>query len=1040
MDFSGEMADEILKIFQIESEEIINRLNNSLLLLEQKPNDKDAILLLFRDAHTLKGASRMVGFTNVQTVAHKMEDILGLAKENKIQITSNVINTLYQTVDFMSDLILKSIEKGKEIRPKNISEKLTILENIENNPEVASQGEETDDFNSECLINNANKINDLISEILFYLMSLQTNKQDDLIKNALALITELHKHFKEINHFEIKNTIEDIKAKLEFTTKASSELTSQEVDQLQEKMDDVISKIIPIYELYNLELVDYYSIAFEKAANPEISNQQPKIEIEKSKIEEQEILPIEDIISIEKEIEPIEFIEEKPKTSTNISEIVASIAELQSGTGSPSEIQTLITDFENNCDNKEIKEITKMVTKILDFISQNEISPDEDTISVLSQSLDYCGKILEGNADKANQEFFIQRLTIVQQVLEINQNQESEKKSITKGSFKIKNKLDDFPKIYNTGDIKTLRVDSEKLDTLINQVNELTVTKIKTQKHLQELKIVNKELEEWQKIATKAINYLKYYDKKYFQTTQTETPISFFMKQLLTLFNENNKRVSDATGNLSSLQRTIQEDDTKMGVIIDNLGNMVKDVRILPLATVFHLFGRMVRDIAQEKNKKIDLEIVGSETSTDKKIIEEIKTPLIHIIRNAIDHGIETPEERIALGKNEAGKIILSAAQKGNKVLIEIKDDGKGLNTEKIKEKAVQKGYLTSEEINTMTDEQITNIIFAPGFSTGDEITNISGRGIGLDVVQSKIAQLNGKVKMVSEVNRGCCVQIELPTTMSTIKAFLVKSGKQTFAIPMETINTVLRKRPDEIIHSKDKKSIVFKDKTVHLHDLAEILNLKHPQKEKTKEIIVILEVDNKIMALSVDKLIGDQEILHKKLSSPLYKIKNISGLTTLASGETCLILNITDIIKSGLNKKLIEVNKNPLALTSSYKILLVDDSITTRTLERNILQKAGYNIEVAQHPIEALEKMKSTCFDMIISDIEMPEMNGLEFLEKLKTNENYADIPVIMVSSLISEDYKKRAAELGAEKYIVKGEFEQDSFQETIKAILTRN
>ncbi len=686
------------------------------------------------------------------------------------------------------------------------------------------------------------------------------------------------------------------------------------------------------------------------------------------------------------------------------------------------------------------KDVFHRIINILQFVEDNEIQIDEDIASVLNLSLDYCNNAITNQSQISDNEITLQRLQIVQKVLELKQEKNDEFGFVTKNTHKIKNrKITDFSKIFNTGSIKTLRVESSKLDTLVNQVSELTITKIKIKKHMHELNIINKDLEEWQRNSVKVLNYLKYYDKKYFQAGANPNSFSFFIKQLLTLLNDNNKKVQETVGNISSLHRTIQEDDMKMSLIVDNLEGMVKNIRILPLATVFHLFGRMVRDIAQEKNKQIELEIIGSETSTDKKIIEEIKTPLIHIIRNSIDHGIETPEERIALGKSPTGKIILSARQADNKVIIEIKDDGKGINLEKIKEKAIQKGYLNKEDIEAMSDEQITNIIFAPGFSTGEEITNISGRGIGLDVVQTKIAQLNGRVKIISEVNKGCCVQIELPTSMSTLKVFLVKSADQTFAVPMDVINVVLRKNADEIISNKGKKSIIFNQKTIPLYDLADILNLDTTDTNKAKETILIIESDDKLMAICVDKLIGDQEILHKKLSAPFYKLKNISGITTLVSGEICLILNISDIINTTYSSKTVKaaVQSKICADNNSYNILLVDDSVTTRTLEKNILTRVGYNVEIAQNPIEALEKIKLTKFDLIISDIEMPEMDGLEFLEKLKTDEMFNEIPVIVVSSMMSEENKKRAIKLGAKKYILKHEFNQDLFQETVSKIL---
>ena len=1034
MDFSDEMADEILKIFQVEAEEIISKLQSSLSDLEKKPNNKDAILMLFRDAHTLKGASRMVGFNNVQSISHKMEDILGLAKENQIQLNSKVVNVLYKTVDFLSDLIQKSIEQGHEVYSSEVGEHLSILSNVEQFADSANTKDEQVDLDAEALAQNIKNTNFLLSESLFLLMKVESENSEGAIKDFLSNIIKLYEIFQQTGPFEIKKWLEDIKVKLEFISKGSNSLNSSETEEIHQTLDNVINKLIPLCELYNLELVDYYSLAFEKMSETPIERVvQPPIEKEET---------IEEPIKVEQVIAaPVEY--EYEATVCGIYDlecIQGRITALTHNEASPSEIRMFLTNFEKDCQNNDAKKIIQHIIKILEFFEVNEIQVDEETTSVLKHSVEHCDNLIKNRLEDADNELFVQRLEIIQKVLEISNDKSGGSDVISKSGYKIKNKkITDFSKVFNTGAIKTLRVESTKLDSLVNQVSELAITKIKIKKHMHELNIINKDLEEWQRNSIKALNYLKYYDKKFFQTGQTEGQVPFFVKQLMNLFIDNNKKVQETASNVSSLYRTIQDDNMKMDLIVDNLEQMVKDVRVLPLATVFHLFGRMVRDIAQEKNKEIDLEILGSETSTDKKIIEEIKTPLIHIIRNAIDHGIETPEERLALGKNPKGKIILSAKQVGNKVIIQITDDGKGINIEKIKDKAIKKGFLTQEEINSMSDEQITNIIFSPGFSTGEEITNISGRGIGLDVVQSKIAQLNGKVKVLSEVNKGCCVQIELPTTMSTIKAFLVSSANQTFAIPMEAINTVLRKKEDEIISNQGKRSIIFKEQTIPLFDLTSILNLEATCNCKNKETIIVLESDDKMIALCVDKLIGDQEILHKKLSAPLYKLKNISGITTLVSGEVCLILNISDILTVATSSKkiLVPSESSKIVANSNYNIILVDDSITTRTLEKNILTKAGYSIEIAQNPIEAFEKMEQTRFDLIITDVEMPEMDGFEFLEKIKHNEKYSEIPVLMLSSLMTEENKKRATELGAEKYIVKNDFNQDVFQDTVHKIL---
>lgn len=1063
MDFSDEMAEEIFKIFQVESEEIISKLNNSLLDLEKTPNNKDAILTLFRDAHSLKGASRMVGFNNVQTIAHKMEDILGLAKENKILLNSTIVDVLYKTVDFLSELIQKSIKKGQEIYSDDIAKQIELLEKMQNSADSVSSTNKQIDFDVELFSQNIETVNNLFSENLCILMKLESIKDGNLIKSLLSNTENLYKIFQKTGPYDIKKNLEDIKVKLEFITKASNSLTDEEIEQIRQTLDNIFDKLISAYEIYNFEAVDYYDLAFKKLSQTneeetEGINQEEEENNQELQPEEPIDITLKDLnlndkgsekITIRENLEKFENIiepehyEENLYINNNLTDIKEKISALWLNNSSLSEIKSFLTNFSNSYANDVTKQIFETIIKILDYAEINEIRLDEESISVLHQSIEYCDNVMKNESEVADKDLVIQRLEIVRQILELKNEPKDSNAFITKNTDKNK-KIADFSEIFNTGEIKTLRVDSSKLDALVNQLNELAITKIKTKKHLQELNVINNELEEWQRNSVKVLNYLKHYEKKYFQSNNNDNSTSFFIKQLLNLFTDNNKKVQEAVLNITNLQRTIQENDMKMNIAVDNLEGMVKNIRVLPLAMVFHLFGRMVRDIAQEKNKKIDLEIIGSETTTDKKIIEEIKTPLIHIIRNAIDHGIETPEERTASGKNPVGKIILSARQANNKVIIEIIDDGRGINLAKIKEKAIQKGFLTQEELNSMSDEQITNLIFAPGFSTGDEITSISGRGIGLDVVQTKILQLNGRVKVLSQSNKGCCVQIELPTTMSLLKSFLVKSSNQIFAIPMEAIKTVLRKKEDDVISSNSGKSILFGEEKIPLYNLADILNLPKFASSDGKEsilTILIIEDHDILTAIAVDKLIGDQEVLQKKLAAPFYKLKNISGITTLDSGEICFVLNISDVINTAstsplpmISKKAKQKNKN-----NTYKILLVDDSITTITLEKNILLKLGYNIETAQNPIEALDKMQITRFDLIVSDVEMPHMDGFSFLEKLKTDEMFSDIPVIMMSSLMNEENQQIAKKLGAKKYINKNEFNQDEFIDTINNILNK-
>ena len=468
---------------------------------------------------------------------------------------------------------------------------------------------------------------------------------------------------------------------------------------------------------------------------------------------------------------------------------------------------------------------------------------------------------------------------------------------------------------------------------------------------------------------------------------------------------------------------------------------MVKNIRVLPISTVFNSFSRMVRDIASEKGKDIDFEIEGKDTCADKKIIEEIKTPLIHILRNAIDHGIETKDDRLLAGKSPVGKILLSAKQDDNKVIIEVVDDGQGFNLEKIKDRAVSRGFLTQEDIDTMSDEAIMNIIFWPGFTTGDSITSISGRGIGLDVVKTKISQLNGKVKVISEFGKGSCVHIEIPVTLTTLRVFLVKISEQIFAIPIQMITTFILKRQDEIKTNNGTRSIVYNNKILPLYYLSDILGLE-PLPRGEKETVLIIESDEKSIGLVVDKLLGDQDILQKKLSPPLYKVKNVSGITNLASGELCLILNMQDILHYDFNKAIAH-GGTPKLLTNdvlSYKrILVVDDSMTTRSMIKNILLNIGYGVDAALDVPEALVKLKLNHYDLIITDLNMPKIDGVAFIERLKNDEMYMDIPIIVISSVPRETAYNQLKRFRTEGYIQKDLFNQIVFVEKVKEVLTK-
>ena len=965
---------ELMTIFQLESEEIIERIFDGLSKLEKKSYDKELTVALYRDFHSIKGAIRMVGFTNLQMIIHKIEDVFDEINTKGFGLSLDDIILITKAIEIVSNYIQESVKNQREIIGEDFTLILEKIEQIKAKPIENSekQGVIIDTKTSEelqLLQENVNYNFNACFEIIDGIVPEQETQEIVVLRENVSQIYDL---LKDIDLYEVKNALQNVLAKLDFVMNATNTFTISEILEMRNELSSAAAK-------YNTSCIDTSS------------------------------------------------------SGVTFFDLAEKVLMLQSSSVYAKEIKEDLLILKEQVDDSNIVEIVDIILEILDFVIENSVQLEEQMAQTLKSGIEYCASPNES----IDGDLIIQQLEIMKQLLDLNFKKDSgvtEIKNLsTQNSLNTKN--------LSSTEIKTLHVNAQKLDTLVNQLGELIITKIKTEKHLEKIDSIKISNENCQKDLLKTSNYLRYYNRKYLQSLNNEQYTSAFVKQVFSLLSDITQNVSKTIYDLNSLYRSYKEDDIKMRLIIDEMESMVKNIRVLPISTVFNSFGRMVRDIANEKGKDIDFEIEGKDTCADKKIIEEIKTPLIHILRNAIDHGIESKEDRLMAGKSPVGKIMLSARQDDNTVIIDVMDDGQGFNLEKIKDRAVSRGFLTQEDIDSMTDEAIMNIIFWPGFTTGDSISSISGRGIGLDVVKTKISQLNGKVKVISEFGKGSCVHIEIPVTLTTLRVFLVKISEQIFAIPIQMITTFILRRQEEIKTNNGTRSIVYNNRILPLYYLADILGLPS-QKRSEKETVLIIESDEKAIGLVVDKLLGDQDILQKKLSPPLYKVKNISGITNLASGELCLILNMQDILHHDFNKA-IAAGSAPLLLTDdilSYKkILVVDDSMTTRTMIKNILINIGYNVDTALDASEALVKLKINHYDMIISDLTMPKINGYEFIEILRNDEMYADIPILVMSSILKESAIRKLQKYRIEGYFQKDLFNQQDFVNKVNEVLTK-
>jgi len=497
-----------------------------------------------------------------------------------------------------------------------------------------------------------------------------------------------------------------------------------------------------------------------------------------------------------------------------------------------------------------------------------------------------------------------------------------------------------------------------------------------------------------------------------------------------------------SSSRLMEFQQALEEDVLYLGYIIQELHAEAMALRMLPLRTITEGFVRMVRDLSKAQGKEIDLEIRGEHIEVDRLLLESLKPMFLHMLTNAVDHGIELPEERVARGKPAKGTIRLTAHHEGNNVVIEIRDDGSGMDPRKIKATALRRGVIDKDEAEMLKDEEALYLTLRQGFSTSEIVTDISGRGVGMDVVKMNIEKVKGNLILKSEVGAYTEIQLTLPLTLAVIDALMISCSGEQYAIPLSSVQETLKIRSSDIATVAGKEVLTVRNSTVPLFSLAQILGLDEQEKKIAggKLAAIILKQRDQVIACTIDKSHGTSEIVVKSLGGQLRKVRHTFGATIMGDGNPALILDVPDIFATaegvssgGVRKSLQESQR----VVSRGNILVVDDSITTRTMEKSILVAHGYDVTIAVSAEDALEKITTASFNLVISDVEMPGLNGFELTARLRSLDEYRSIPVIIVSSLAKDEHKRKAIEAGAQAYIVKGAFEQGTLLDTVETLV---
>jgi two-component system chemotaxis sensor kinase CheA len=504
-------------------------------------------------------------------------------------------------------------------------------------------------------------------------------------------------------------------------------------------------------------------------------------------------------------------------------------------------------------------------------------------------------------------------------------------------------------------------------------------------------------------------------------------------KRAQRLFERTSEYLRRLEHDLSRLTTGLKADQRELGRAAESLENDVLGLRMEPFGELADSLLRMARDVAFSESKLVDLLIEGAEIEVDRSLLEALKAPLSHLIRNAIDHGIETPAERRRSGKPERGKLLISARLRGDVIEIEVSDDGRGLDLDAIAQRARAGG------IELADGEDVSRLIFVHGLSTAERLTEISGRGVGLDVVKTQLEAVNGRVEVHSEAGRGARFLLELPPSLSSSRVLFVRVADGIFALPCAGLERLVRVEAKSLRMLEGKPVAILGGTPLPVVSLASALGLPVPVLSPDARLpLVVLLVRGRRFGLCVDEVVDLREVLLKPLGPRLRHFRHVSGATILPNGRLALILNPTELLMAASElSQTARLLEAPSAVEARRRLLLVDDSMTTRTLERNILESAGYDVMAAADGRAALELLERHGADLVVSDVEMPHLDGLGLLTAIRASSRFRDLPVILLTSLEAADHRQKGLDAGADAYLVKSAFDQSRLLETIRQLL---
>lgn len=590
----------------------------------------------------------------------------------------------------------------------------------------------------------------------------------------------------------------------------------------------------------------------------------------------------------------------------------------------------------------------------------------------------------------------------------------------------------------------TVRISVAKLDASLVKAEEMLTAKQATGQRAAELRELLQRFEAWTRewSAIEPDAHALRQEIEQAAPGRSVAASGDAVARLLDFTDWNVSHLRSMESKLVALTRSAEQNYHVIGKLVDDLLEDSKNLLLLPFATLSAQFPKLVRDLCRDQSKEADLVIEGEDVELDKRILEDMKDPLVHLLRNCVDHGVEKPDVREAEGKSRRATITVAATQvDGSKVEISVADDGKGVDVEHVRQSAVKHGLLSPEAAARASDAEARGLIFQAEVSTSPMITRVSGRGLGLAIVRERAEELGGTVSVESQPGRGTTFRIVLPSLLATFRGILVEAAGRQFVVPTAHVERVARVRADDVRTVEGRDTISLSGRAVARVSLSDVLQLPGAggNGESPGGVpVVVLGMGDQRIAFAVDAVLDEQEVLVKTIGRPLSRVRNIAGATVLGSGQVVPILNVADLLKSarGAAASASRAAAEPQAAEAG-SILVAEDSITSRMLLKSILESAGYRVKTAVDGMEAFALLRAEHFDLIVSDVEMPRLNGFDLTARIRADKKLAELPVVLVTALETREDRERGVDVGASAYIIKSNFDQSNLLDAIRRLI---